>query len=190
MARAQKKKRQPPPEPKRGFPWKGLVIAVVIVGGIGALVALDPPPPGIVFPDQGNLHLDTPADPHVPYNSSPPSSGPHFGGLANWGVSEEPIPPEIFVHNLEDGGIVVGYDCPEGCDDFRSGLAEFVESEGGRLLMTPYSGIVDPDGVARKGAVVAWTRVFYFDQLTDDILDEIRTFVTLFEGVDHHVGAN
>jgi hypothetical protein len=191
MARAKQRNVSNPAQaaaPPRRLPWKGISVAVVVIGGLGTLVALDPPPPGIEFPDQGNTHIETPSDPHAPYNSSPPSSGPHFGGLANWGVSSEPIPPEVFVHNLEDGGIIFAYDCPDGCEDLKGGLEAYVTEAGGRTLLTPYEGIVDVDGARRRGAAVAWTRVLYFDELDDATRGEIDVFVQVYEGIDNHAG--
>jgi hypothetical protein len=188
MARTSNKsvsaQQQPAPK-KRPFPWGGVITGVVVVGGIAALLIFDSPPPGVQFPSQGNFHLATIEQPHEPYNSSPPSSGPHVGLLANWGVHEEAIPPELFIHNLEDAGIVITYDCPEGCAEFSGGLADLVEEVGGRVVLTPYSGI-EHEGVSYRGAAVAWTRIFYFDDLSSHNLSELRTFIRLFEGIDHH----
>lgn len=162
--------------------------AVVIVGAIAFFLASQPPPPGTVFPDMGNLHIGTPEDEHVPYNSSPPSSGPHVGTLVDWGISETRIEPERFVHNLEDAGVILSYDCPAGCDDITVGLEQLVtDNTGKRLLMMPYSGITDPQGTPHKGAAVAWTKVFYFDVLDAPTRREIQTFINLNEGIDHHV---
>jgi hypothetical protein len=103
-------------------------------------------------------------------------------------VNPEPIPPELFVHNLEDGGIVFTYDCPDGCDGLKADLEAYVTEAGGRTLLTPYEGIVDVDGNRRRAAAVAWTRVFYFDDLDDAARGEILTFVGIYEGIDHHAG--
>jgi hypothetical protein len=49
---------------------------------------------------------------HLAYNSDLPSSGPHYsdqGAPTAWGVYIEEVPPEIFVHNLEHGGIVIAH---------------------------------------------------------------------------------
>ncbi|MGH8874684.1 MAG: DUF3105 domain-containing protein [Acidimicrobiia bacterium] len=172
---------------------KGIIVAAVglaAAAAAAAFVALQPPPPGIQFPSMGNQHLASPEESHGPYNSSPPSSGPHWGGLANWGEHTEPVPPEIFVHNLEDAGVVLTYDCPDGCADLVEDLSGLLaEFEDDSVLMTPYAGITDPDGREYRAAVVAWTRVFYFDDLDDQTIDEVRQFISLFEGIDHHVGA-
>lgn len=178
---------QPAAKPRKSF--IGPIIGVVVVGALIALVALDPPPPGSEFPSQGNIHLAALEETHGEYNSSPPSSGWHLGFLAEWGVAEEPLPPELYIHNLEDGGIVIAYNCSEGCADLQSTLEEFVESEGGRVLVTPYEQtITDPDGATHAAAAIAWKKIFYFDVFDDATRSEVETFISLYEGIDHHAG--
>lgn len=175
-------------KPKRSY--VGPAIGVAVLVALVALVVLDPPPPGVEFPSQGNLHLSAIEEPHAEYNSSPPSSGPHVGFLANWGPSDEPIPAELFIHNLEDGGVVLAYNCPEGCQELQDGLEAIVTDVGAGTLSTPYEdSIVDPDGNEYRAAAVAWTRVFYFDELTPDVESEVETFISLYRGIDNHVGA-
>ena len=166
------------------------IIGILAVGALAALVVLDPEPPGVEYADLGNFHLAALDEPHAPYNSSPPSSGPHFGATAQWGVNEEILPAELFVHNLEDGGVILMHNCPDGCDDLADGLDTIVEETGRSSLSMPYDGnIRDPEGVSYRGAAVAWTRVFYFDELTPDVESEIDVFMSLYLGLDHHVGA-
>ena len=166
------------------------VAAVLAVGAAIVLVAIQPPAPGLSFADQGNQHLNAIDEPHPVYNSRPPSSGPHMGSLANWGESAVELPPELYVHNLEDGGVVLAYSCESGCTElvevFRQILAEF---EGRNLLVMPYRDIVDPDGLAHQAAAVAWGRVLYFDDLSASSGEQLDTFIRTFEGIDHHVGA-
>lgn len=57
---------------------------------------------------QGNEHIQFNA-PHDPYNSNPPTSGPHYAQAAEWGVYEEPLPDEQLIHNLEHGGVNIFY---------------------------------------------------------------------------------
>jgi hypothetical protein len=170
--------------------YAGPIVGIAVIAALAALVLLDPPPPGVEFPSQGNTHLAALEEPHPAYNSSPPSSGWHLGLLANWGASEEPIPPELYIHNLEDRGIVFAYNCPDGCEELQSDLTEFVEDEGGFLLLTPYeSAIADPAGVEYRAAAVAWKRVFYFDEFDDGTRSELETFISLYQGIDHHAGS-
>ncbi|MDH4118218.1 MAG: DUF3105 domain-containing protein [Acidimicrobiia bacterium] len=172
----------------REIPWKPFAVLAVIALAVVALVMFDPQPPGTEFANAGNIHISDPAEPHSPYNSAPPSSGPHLGVLANWGVHEDPVPAELFVHNLEDGGVVFTYDCPDGCDDLVGELTTIVE-DGSRRLLTGYDGI-SLEGTDFRAAAVAWTRVYYFDELTDDVRGDLNTFLSLYEGLDHHVRTN
>ncbi len=189
MARSSVPQKPEPVAPQaRAIPWKGMVVVGVIAVGIGALAFFDPQPPGVTFPSMGNDHIADPSQATAPYNSSPPSSGPHLGVLANWGVHDEALPVPLFIHNMEDGGVVFTYDCPDGCDELVSGLTEIVE-DGSRRLLTPYTGI-EHEGQSYRGAVAAWTKVYYFDDLTEDVRSEIETFVGLYEGLDHHLTTN
>lgn len=170
----------------REIPWKPLaVLAAIVVAGV-IIAAFDPDPPGVAFADLGNQHIPAPDAPHTPYNSTPPSSGPHLGSLAQWGVHEEPLPPQLFVHNLEDGGVVFTYDCAEACPELVEGLTAIVQ-DGPRRVLTAYDGI-EHEGRSYRAAAVAWTKVYYFDELTDEVVSDIGTFVDLYEGLDHHVG--
>src|ERR1051325_8364388 len=109
-----------------------LVVAAV-VGYFAYRAAADLP--GTQKPDQGNLHIaaettpPTRAEPPAPepYNSDPPTSGPHLPYVAPWGVHTRPIPLELQVHNLEDGGVVVQYNCtcPELVDKLRTIVTKY-----------------------------------------------------------------
>lgn len=165
----------------------GVAVATGLVAALALLIWLDPPAPGTEFPSMGNQHIPTIDTPHIPYNSSPPSSGPHVGGLAPWVESHIPIPPELFVHNLEDAGVVLAYACND-CDEVMEGLRGLLgEFEDRRLVLTPYGPIIDPDGREHPAALVAWGRVLYIEEWTEAVADDARTFIRLFEGVDHHV---
>ena len=170
----------------------GLLAAgsVLVVGAAIVLVAIQPPAPGLAFADLGNEHLQTIDQPHIVYNSRPPSSGPHMGNLANWGESDLQLPPELYVHNLEDGGVVLAYSCGTTCPDLVDGLRQTLEDFSGRnLILMPYQDIVDPEGVAYRAAAVAWGRVLYFDDLSDASGEQLDEFIRTFEGVNNHVGA-
>ncbi len=177
-------KPEPAASPRASINWKPFAIAAVVVAAFAALILLDPEPPGVEFPDQGNLHLVDLSQEHVAYNSRPASSGPHMGGGFPTGVQTEQVPEELFVHTLEDGGVVFAYDCPDGCDDLVAELAALTEEDERRML-TPYEDI-SHDGTSYRAAAVVWTRVFYFDELTDDTRSELETFLSIYEGVDHH----
>src|SRR3989344_6063535 len=47
--------------------------------------------PGVAIPELGRDHIAASAQ-HDPYNSNPPTSGPHYAQAADWGFYEEPLP--------------------------------------------------------------------------------------------------
>jgi hypothetical protein len=153
------------------------VVAAVVVGYFAYRAVADLP--GMSYPDLGNAHIQTLAEPHAPYNSDPPTSGPHLPYIAPWGVHTEPIPKELQVHNLEDGGVVVQYNCPTGCADLVDKLKTVVQRYERQVLLAPYSGM------KTRIALTAWTRLDAFDEF-----DEARvvTFIRAYRGIDHHRG--
>jgi hypothetical protein len=101
------------------------LVSLVLVAACGR--APDVPPtcddpvacacsPAVDHPaNEGQVHIVEPTP--ITYMANPPASGPH------WPVWQEPwapypdgLPRERWVHNLEHGGIVLLYNCPEGCD--------------------------------------------------------------------------
>src|SRR5690242_7879668 len=97
--------------------------------------------PGIGFPDQGNRHVMTLKETIPPYNSTPPTSGPHLPYIAPWGIHTEPIPDQLQVHNLEDGGVLVQYNCPDGCPDLVGKLKTIVSGYDHQVILAPYPGM-------------------------------------------------
>ena len=152
----------------------GIALAVVLFAGLMAYDTFRPQP-GMAMPDLGNLHIDPPQT--ATYNSSPPTSGPHYTTIASWGIHAEPVPNELQVHNLEDGGVIVQYNCPEGCVDLVAGLTEIVERYDSEVILAPY-----PDMEARI-ALTAWNRIDRFEAF-----DEARVvaFIEAYRGMDHH----
>jgi len=61
-------------------------------------------PAGVQLADQGNLHIASADSPHVPYNSDPPTSGPHLPYIAPWGVHTRPIAASSRFTTWKDGG--------------------------------------------------------------------------------------
>jgi hypothetical protein len=131
--------------------------------------------PGTQFPDQGNLHIASPESPHQPYNSDPPTSGPHLPYIAPWGVHTRPIPRELQVHNLEDGGVMVQYNCE--CPDLVAKLKAVVQRYEKNVILAPYPGMT------HKIALTAWTRL---DALQEFDEGRIKRFIEAYRGIDHH----
>ena len=63
---------------------------------------------GQAVADLGGGHIAVGAA-HLPYNSNPPTSGPHHLEPATWGIYQKELSDEVLVHNLEHGGIWISY---------------------------------------------------------------------------------
>jgi len=151
------------------------VVAAVAVGYLAYRSAASLP--GKSFADQGNLHIQSAAEPHVAYNSDPPTSGPHLGYVAPWGVHAQPIPKELQVHNLEDGGVAVQYHCPSGCPELVDKLKGIVAGYERHVVLAPYPGM------KQRIALTAWTRLDEFDEFDEG---RIQRFIRAYKGIDHH----
>lgn len=177
------------------FVWGGLG-AIVLVTGFVVFQTINPAnQPGEFVRTQGNQHLNAVDEPHIPYSSVPPTSGPHMGGLWNWGISDEPIADEWQIHNLEDGGVILQYDCPEGCPEMEAALKDFANrvlgdrslinaaSNSVHFILAPYSGIRAASG-GKPIAMTAWERIQYFDAVDTEAM---MRFIRAYINVDHHV---
>jgi hypothetical protein len=135
--------------------------------------------PGEFVKSLGNRHLSDAEVGLTTYNSDPPTSGPHLPMVASWGVHKEPVTKELQVHNLEDGGVVVQYNCPaadSGCTPLVDKLAD-VARRYDRVLLAPYPGL------SEKIALTAWTRI---DKFNDFDEKRIVRFIEAYIHVDHH----
>jgi hypothetical protein len=115
------------------------------------------------MPDEGQGHV--PAGTPVTYGHDPPTSGPHWPSPAPWGEYDQEIRPEVWVHNLEHGGIVILHrcdiPCPELVQQLRDVHTDFPKSKYGhvKLLIAPYRKL------RTRLAILAWTWI-----------DELETF--------------
>jgi hypothetical protein len=133
----------------------GLLAVVVLAGGgsdersslQGSACTLES------FPAQPNEsdHSDVPTlDTEPTWNSSPPTSGPHYGRWAPWDFYDEEVPLVLTVHNLEHGGVVIHYgpQFPKGEVDK---LREWYTDDPNGLVVGPLSTNKD------KVTLSAWT---------------------------------
>jgi len=106
------------------------------------------------------------SSPHIPtcsevtYATNPPTSGPHYPIWTQWKTYTAPVPRGFYVHNLEHGGVVVAYRCPDGCTADVAAIEAMVTALPAdplcsfgisrRLVVTP-----DPL-LATRFAVTAW----------------------------------
>lgn len=152
----------------------GLVaLAAVVVGYFAYRAAANLP--GTPMPDLGNRHIPSPTEPHEPYNTDPPTSGPHLSYLAPWGIHTRPIVPELQVHNLEDGGVLVQYNCT--CPELVEKLAAIVRKYDKFVILAPYPTMKS------RIALTAWTRIDTMEELEEA---RVRRFIEAYRGIDHH----
>lgn len=127
--------------------------------------------------DGGGQHVEIGTD--VEWESNPPASGPHYPYWARWDREYKELDRRYWLHNVEHGGIVLAYNCPEGCDDvleaFRARMRERIVDSAcsapiyNRMIITSDAKL--PPDV--KVAAVAWN-VYYTDSCVDPYLE---TFV-------------
>jgi hypothetical protein len=157
----------------KGAAVAGVVVVAVIVGYFAYRAQADLP--GQKLPSQGNRHVPTEHEPHEPYNSTPPTSGPHLPYIAPWGVHTKPIVNELQVHNLEDGGVMVQYNCE--CPELVEQLASVVRRHDRFVILAPYPAMKS------RIALTAWTRLETLDQFD---ATRIERFIKAYRGLDHH----
>jgi hypothetical protein len=157
----------------------GLALLLMIGLGYWGYGKWTQQPIGEFVASLGNQHITQAEVGLITYNSDPPTSGPHFPNLARWGIHDKPIPKELQVHNLEDGGVLVQYSCDQAAPDCRSlveKLSKIVELYG-HAILAPYPGM------SHKIALTAWSRIDKFDDFDEK---RIRTFIESYMGIDHH----
>jgi len=156
--------------------WAAVAVVLVIVaGGVGYFAyraAADLP--GAKAPDQGNRHVPN-GESHEAYNTDPPTSGPHLPYIAPWGVHTRPIQLELQVHNLEDGGVVIQYNCE--CSDLVEQLRKIVQNYDKLVILAPYPSM------KTRIALTAWTRIDILENFDER---RIRRFIDAYRGIDHH----
>jgi len=117
------------------------------------------------------------------YLTDPPTSGPHYNlrGEAPlaWGFYAQPYPPENWLHNLEHGGVVILYLCPQpetktggakliekplSCPDTQSPVEDFMSSAPKDALFHEVKIMATPYPVpGHRFAMVAWGWRLFMD---------------------------
>ena len=118
--------------------------------------------------DLGRDHIE-PGEQHDVYNSSPPTSGPHYGTPAETGFYSTPLPPEQLVHNLEHGQIVIWYS-PDASQEIKDQLEEIVDQERLATVAAPYEGI---EGSA-SFVLTGWTVSQSCARVSQEVIDDFR----------------
>jgi hypothetical protein len=161
---------------RRAWVVRGVGILAVLTIGIFTYRALTKDYLGRAVPTLGNQHVASVDTPHVPYNTRPPTSRPHLPYLAPWGIHDQPIPDELQVHNLEDGGVLVQYNCHD-CAELIAKLKAISSRYPDKVILAPY-----PKMDVRV-ALTAWGWIDTFDDFDGA---RIVRFIEAYRGIDHH----
>ncbi len=127
-------------------------------------------------PSLGNLHITKGTSHTITYNTDPPTSGPHYPRLTHWGVHSVPIDKGFQVHNLEDGGVLVQYNCMD-CPELVQKLGKIVRGYSKEVILAPYPPM------KHRIALTAWGKIDTFDTFD---AKRITGFINAFRGLDHH----
>jgi hypothetical protein len=110
---------------------------------------------------------------HKPYNTSPPTSGPHYPqpiAPIDPGFYSTAQTPEKVVHNLEHGNIVIWYN-PDAPEQTKSAIRDAVNEVPGYSLATPYDNMKPGYDVA----LTAWAQLQFCKQISKQVVDDFRT---------------
>ena len=149
------------------LPWA--IFLAVVAGGIYWVAVTaeknEESRPGEEIPIMGRDHINV-GDPHEPYNSNPPTSGPHAGPLP-WGFNEQEVADEDAIHNLEHGGIWISYK-----DLYQQSIHTLREIARENSLSVIVSPRTANDS---KVAVASWGRLMKLETVDfDSIVEFIR----------------
>lgn len=145
------------------------VLAVALLGFIVflAVQAFTAPPVGESVSILGRDHIAVGQE-HIPYNSNPPTSGPHYAEPAPPGAYDRELPDETLVHNLEHGYIWLSY---KDCSDTATAdqLKAIRDKDSDKVIIT-----CRPKNDT-KIAVASWGKLLKLDAVDEDKIAKFRT---------------
>jgi hypothetical protein len=149
----------------RRLGWITVAVLALLLAGYGVFTFFKKSTPQAVDLSQAipllePTHIKVGAE-HDPYNSNPPTSGPHFEVPAKAGFREEPVADEHLVHSLEHGLVWISY---------HPRVAEKVAEEL-RSLNTQWTVITIREANDTDIALAGWGRLDAFN-LDDGTFDE------------------
>jgi hypothetical protein len=115
----------------------------------------------------------------IEWSTNPPATGPHYPSWAGWDRHYLNLPRGTWMHNAEHGGVIVLYNCPDGCQDVVDGLYEVARNaptDASCVAPATKRIILAADPLLPEGvqvAAVAWN-TFYTASCLDPYL---QTFV-------------
>lgn len=154
-----------------------VIAGVLFVALLVYLVVKDAVPralPGQDVPIQGQEHVQ-PGVPHDPYNSDPPTSGPHYPTTAETGFFNEAPLDEYLVHNLEHGHVIIWYNCSKlseaDCGTLKTQIRDVMSRAGNSAITgTSKMNAVPRPTMTTTLAVTAWGRLYTADEFDRNLI--------------------
>src|SRR3989344_3230457 len=151
-----------------------VLLTVVMVVGFSLLSGkkatentdrLSRPLMGEKIADLGAQHVKE-GESHEPYNSNPPTSGPHIGnGVAGPGIKTEPVSDELVLHSMEHGAAVVWY--REGLEQSEiDKIKEAFNGSSGKKIMLARADLDVPV------ALTSWGYLLKLDSIDQEKIKE------------------
>lgn len=152
--------------------WTGLGIAVLGLVGLLIWPSVKPAQGETVPVMESVAHVQEGEDPG-PFNTDPPSSGPHYASPLEAGFYHEedledfgPYPEGHIVHSLEHGYVVFWYNCDaegvEDCDQLKADLQEVIESfDTFKVIAFPWDSLEEPV------VITSWGRMHRLDSWSE-----------------------
>lgn len=103
--------------------------------GIKNREKLSKPFMGDKMTDEGAGHVGR-NEKHSAYKSNPPTSGPHWAGVAGPGIKDESVPDELVLHSMEHGAAVVWYREGLGQVEIDKIKEAFYASSGKKIMLS------------------------------------------------------
>jgi len=133
-------------------------------------------------PDEG-LHVTECS--HIDYSTNPPSSGKHYDVWAAYQTYDFPVPRGYWVHALEHGGVVISYNCPDGCADEVAQVESLIASLPADPRCTPvgldHQVIITPDPLLdTRWAMSSWGKTLRASCIDEAAFQEFYESNTAF----------
>ncbi len=158
-----------------GLGGLAIVMSLVLPSSLGQT---DPEPSyyqGVKTDLQADITLE-PEESHPEYNTNPPTSGWHYAlnpEEITRGRSDEPLSEETQVSYLKQGGVIIQYNCPEGCPDVLEPLDTLINRYPENVILSPQPSIES------KLAITSWG---YIDNMDGFDEPRIESFIQKHAG--------
>jgi len=130
----------------------------------------------LTLKDEGRKHIDEEVMPE--YVNHPPTSGPHFTSVTDYGFYEKDIDIRILIHNMEHGDVIIYYHPQLADSDIKKlkHLSHFTKSDGinGSGVIVLPKNDMDEEIIATSWNKKMTLETFHYDKVAQFIYNHIR----------------